>query len=67
MMEWTLEGGGGGGRRREREDKLKEEGAVNKSEKVEKEYASRVVRGHVHMTSAQRGGGGVEELANFAD
>ena len=40
-MEWTLGGGEGGGRR-EREDKLREEGAV-KSEKVEKEYASRVV------------------------
>ena len=38
MMEWTLGGGG----RRKREDKLREEGAV-KSEKVEKEYASRVV------------------------
>ena len=37
-MEWTLGGGG----RREREDKLREEGAL-KSEKFEKQYASRVV------------------------
>ena len=30
-------------------------------------FAATLVRDHVHMTPARRGGGGVQELPNFAD